>query len=347
MSGEAGSRPLGRLSIALATYNGARHLGEQLDSYLAQTRQPDELVVGDDGSTDGTLDLLRAFAARAPFPVRVTVNQPNLGPARNFAATIARCSGDVVFLSDQDDIWLPEKLETMVRFLAAHPRCLLATHDAALVDAAGVPLGPTLGRQIERAGGLAGRDLIAGCCMAVDARLAALMQPMPRLREHDSWLAIAAEALDARGHLAAPLIRYRRHGSNVSQSYMSDHRPATAWRRFRERAERALDEPVLVSLDAGAAAREDLVAALQRQCAGLAGVLGQAAVSLAIARVSARLATDQRRAALIRAPLAQRPRRWLEAAKAGDYSGSDGLLSLLRDLRGMLAGGAGPGGAGQ
>ena len=327
-----------RISIALATYNGGAHLEEQLKSFLAQTLHPTELVVGDDGSTDGTIALLEAFAASAPFPVRVEVNHPNLGPARNFAATVARCTGDVIFLSDQDDIWLPGKLETMVRYLAAHPHCLLATHDAALVDADGALLGPTLGGQIARAGDRPEHGLVAGCCMAVDARLSALLRPIPRLREHDAWLAMAAAALGARGHVETPLIRYRRHGSNVSQSYMSDSRPATRWRRQRERAERAFGEPVLTSLDASAMAREDLVAAFKRERDSLASAVGLDAVSDAIDRISAALATDRRRAALIRAPVAQRPARWRDALVAGDYKGIDGMLSMVRDIFGIVAG---------
>src|ERR687894_3003245 len=100
-----------RFSVAMCTYNGARFVAEQLASVAAQTRPPDELVVCDDGSTDETCRLVEEFAARAPFPVRLFVNERNLGSTRNFGRAVALCEGDLVALSDQDDVWHPEKLE--------------------------------------------------------------------------------------------------------------------------------------------------------------------------------------------------------------------------------------------
>lgn len=76
-----------RISVALATYNGARFLCSQLDSIAAQTRLPDELVIGDDGSADGTVEIIKEFAAVAPFPIRLTINEKNLGFGDDFLAT--------------------------------------------------------------------------------------------------------------------------------------------------------------------------------------------------------------------------------------------------------------------
>ena len=104
-------------SIALATYNGEKFLQRQLDTLAAQTRLPDEMAVCDDGSTDGTLEILRQFAETAPFPVRIFQNLKNLGPGRNFRKAFSLCEGDVTFFCDQDDVWFPEKLETLVRDL--------------------------------------------------------------------------------------------------------------------------------------------------------------------------------------------------------------------------------------
>ncbi|MEP6869363.1 MAG: glycosyltransferase family 2 protein, partial [Novosphingobium sp.] len=252
------------VSIALTTYNGARFLREQLASLLAQTRLPDELVVGDDRSSDGTLALLQDFVARAPFPVRITVNARNLGPTRNFAETVLRCRSEVIFLCDQDDVWKPEKLAAVLAHRAANPGAWLITHDAALVDAEGRPLGLTMATQIERAGDEPARGLIAGCCMAIDARLAALYDPVPRMGEHDSWLAYTADLLGLRSYLPQPLIDYRRHGSNVSQSFMSDTRPATRWTRLRDRGRKAVAAPVRRSLEQALESREDRIAAIRR-----------------------------------------------------------------------------------
>ncbi len=93
-----------RISIAMCTYNGARFLPEQLASFAAQERLPDELVVCDDGSTDATMEILQDFAATALFEVRVERNPQNLGFVRNFEKTLSLCTGDIVFLSDQDDV---------------------------------------------------------------------------------------------------------------------------------------------------------------------------------------------------------------------------------------------------
>lgn len=103
-----------RVAIALATWNGERFLSEQLESYLKQTRLPDELVVSDDCSKDGTLDVLNEFARTAPFEVRILKNSERAGFAANFGRAIGACRADIILLSDQDDIWLPSHVERLV-----------------------------------------------------------------------------------------------------------------------------------------------------------------------------------------------------------------------------------------
>lgn len=324
------------LSIALATYNGARFLAEQLDSFAAQTRLPDELVVGDDGSGDGTLGLLEAFAARVPFPVRIMVNRPGLGPAANFAATIARCTGDIVFLSDQDDIWHPAKLERMSAFLAARADCLVVLHDAELIDGEGRPLGLTMGGQIAAAGDDPARGLVAGCCMAFDRRLAALYDPPPRTETHDAWLTVIADLLGVRGWLGEPLIRYRRHGANVSQSFMSSERPASPWRRWRERAAKALGESAGAALERSLASRASALDALARHRDLLAERIPAERIERAVQTIAAQRERDRRRLALHRAPPGTRLSALRAGLRAGDYAGPQGRISLLRDAAGCL-----------
>jgi glycosyltransferase involved in cell wall biosynthesis len=117
------------ISIALATHNGARYLSEQLSSLAAQTKLPFELVISDDGSTDQTLELARAFAADAPFPVRLMVNDEALGYRLNFRKAAQACTGDLIAFCDQDDIWRDDKLEVMARCFS-DPQVLLAYHNA-------------------------------------------------------------------------------------------------------------------------------------------------------------------------------------------------------------------------
>jgi Glycosyl transferase family 2 len=104
-----------KTSIVLCTYNGERFLPTQLESFLTQTRVPDELVVCDDGSNDATPAILQEFASRSPFPVRIYNNENNLGIRRNFQKAIELASGEILIFSDQDDQWLNNKVELIAR----------------------------------------------------------------------------------------------------------------------------------------------------------------------------------------------------------------------------------------
>lgn len=103
------------ISIALATHNGEKFLRQQLESLAEQLLLPYELVVGDDGSTDGTIDIIEEFAKIAPFPVFLERNAQPLGYGENFLHTASRCAGDWIAFCDQDDVWLPNKLEAFGR----------------------------------------------------------------------------------------------------------------------------------------------------------------------------------------------------------------------------------------
>jgi len=101
------------ISIAMATYNGESFLAEQLDNLAKQTLKPLELVVCDDGSTDDTVAILEGFAALAPFPVSIHRNGTRLGHTENFLKAANLCSGKWIGFCDQDDVWLPNKLEVV------------------------------------------------------------------------------------------------------------------------------------------------------------------------------------------------------------------------------------------
>jgi glycosyltransferase involved in cell wall biosynthesis len=217
----------GRLSVAMCTYEGARFLPDQLESLASQTRLPDELVVCDDRSTDGTVDLLRGFAGRAPFPVRVLVNEERLGSTRNFSRAMGLCRGDLVFPADQDDVWDPTKLERLGAFLAAAPDVGAAFSDAELVGEDLRPRGGRLWSAIgfgpgERRALRAGRwadvllkhNVVTGATMAFRRPLLALALPVPAGWFHDEWIALVAAAVSRLDFVARPLIRYRQHARN-------------------------------------------------------------------------------------------------------------------------------------
>jgi glycosyltransferase involved in cell wall biosynthesis len=104
------------ISIAMATYNGERFLEEQLRTLGEQVKLPDEVVVCDDGSTDRTLEILVQFAERAPFRVRLVINDQRLGWRENFLKAASLCTSDYIAFCDQDDVWLPDKLSVVSRY---------------------------------------------------------------------------------------------------------------------------------------------------------------------------------------------------------------------------------------
>lgn len=129
-----------RISIAMATYNGARYIREQLDSLAAQTLLPCELVVTDDGSTDATLEIVRDFAQEAPFPVRIHRNEKRLGYADNFLFSASLCEGDLIAFCDQDDVWMAEKLATCAPAFT-DSEVLLVIHSARVTGSDLTPTG--------------------------------------------------------------------------------------------------------------------------------------------------------------------------------------------------------------
>jgi len=204
-------------SIAMATYNGAEYLQAQLQSFVAQTRQPDELIISDDCSTDGTEAIVREFAKTAPFKVEFYLNEKNLGYCGNFNAALIKTSGELVFLSDQDDVWFPEKIEHMVDVAERHPEALVVMNDAALTDEALNEVGLTKIGQI-RSAGISMDGFVMGCCCGIRRELLDLCMPIPAgFKGHDNWIVWLAEGLGGKTVEDKVLQYYRRHETNESQ----------------------------------------------------------------------------------------------------------------------------------
>jgi glycosyltransferase involved in cell wall biosynthesis len=219
-----------RLSIVLCTYNGAAYLQPQLDSLLAQTCMPDEIVIGDDHSTDASMEILQAFAKRARkagIAVELWSNRQNLGYVGNFCACLQVAKGDVLFLCDQDDVWRSDKLQRMAAQFEGDPSLLLLHSDARLVDAYGSSLQCSLfdalqmTPQEKRAihDGQAfkvvlRRSFVTGATAALRRELVELALPVATDWVHDEWLAAIAAASGRLDFIDAPLIDYRQHGGN-------------------------------------------------------------------------------------------------------------------------------------
>lgn len=214
--------------VVMCTYNGRLYLMEQLQSLLQQQRIPDQLVIFDDCSTDGTWELLQAWVRTVSFPVIIHRNEVRQGVAKNFSAAMLKVKTDVVFLCDQDDIWLPGKISLMVKVFASEPDVLLMHTDAQLVDAQvrdlGVSLFQTLGIASETCyqkqtghafSVLSRKSLATGATIAFRRNLLDVAYPFPPYWLHDEWLAIMAAATGHVMMLKEQTIQYRQHGRNV------------------------------------------------------------------------------------------------------------------------------------
>lgn len=206
-----------KISIAMATYNGAQYIQEQLQSFIKQTRQPDELIITDDCSADQTEAIVREFAKTAPFTVEFHRNEKNLGYCGNFNAALMKTAGDLVFLSDQDDVWFPQKIEHMIGVAERNPQALVVMNDAALTDGDLNEVGLTKIGQI-RSAGFPMKAFVMGCCCGIRRELLDFCMPIPEgIKAHDNWLVHFAEAVNGKVVYNRVLQYYRRHETNESQ----------------------------------------------------------------------------------------------------------------------------------
>ncbi|WP_041249142.1 glycosyltransferase family 2 protein [Geobacter metallireducens] len=215
-----------KLSVAICTYNGERFLREQLDSIARQTRLPDELILCDDGSSDRTLQIIDNFASSAPFEVKSSRNVSNIGSTKNFERAIGLCDGDIIALSDQDDVWHRDKLEVIERaFLDAPLTGAVFTNGAVVGDDLS-PLGYTLwdtfrfkkkqqscfkkGRALEV---LLNHDVVTGATMAFRSALRDIVVPIPVEWVHDAWIALLTSIYSKIDFIDKNLIDYRQHSN--------------------------------------------------------------------------------------------------------------------------------------
>lgn len=221
-----------QISIALATYNGAKYLNQQLNSFAEQIRLPDELVICDDASSDATVQIINEFATHATFPVRLHINEKNLGLFANFERAIILCSGDIIALSDQDDIWHEDKLAKYEHTFNASPSASAVFSDAEVVDKNLSPLGYTLWevekfteseRRLFRKDRplkvLLRHNVVQGASMAFRADLRQALLPIPtnlsnRIWVHDGWFAFLIAAISNIALIERPLMKYRQHEKN-------------------------------------------------------------------------------------------------------------------------------------
>ena len=215
-----------RISIAMCTYNGAAFLREQLESIANQTLQPDELIVSDDGSADGTLAVVREFARTATFPTRIVENQINLGYSRNFDQAVQLCSCEMIALADQDDIWYSTKLETLHERLVSDDSVGGIFSDGDLIDSNSQVLPRTLWESFRfsakdvvelNEGGavdvLLRRNVVTGMAFVFRSTMKPMLTSVPRTWIHDGWLALQIARRCRLIAEPARLVAYRVHGA--------------------------------------------------------------------------------------------------------------------------------------
>lgn len=229
-----------KCSVAMSTYNGSAYLKEQLDSILAQTRPVDEIVISDDASSDDTMEILLRYQAENPqVQWKILDAQQNQGFRKSFRRAIMHCSGELIFLCDQDDVWVREKAEIMERHFQANPGMLSLISDFKTIDGKGNFLNPQAktenlwvsSRVLKDAKNpvritlqeMLGRNQGQGCAMAVRREIAREYADLEKYWTHDWIINLIAAMHGGLYFCKEQLFYYRLHGSNVIGMAQGEH----------------------------------------------------------------------------------------------------------------------------
>ena len=211
-----------KICITLATYNGEKYLAQMLDSLVAQTRPADVIIAVDDGSKDSTCEILERYKDK--LPLEITKFEKNRGHRASFSTALENASelladDDLIFLADQDDIWLPNKLELMSQKIGDSS---MIFGDAEIIDGEGVVTDSSWRKKAEivehliQQALLTGYTNVTGCMVAFKARLLKTALPIPQeVPVHDQWITLCATAENGYRAIADKVIQYRIHGNNA------------------------------------------------------------------------------------------------------------------------------------
>ena len=206
------------ISICLATYNGELYIKRQLLSILSQLDDEDEIIISDDGSVDNTVSIIESLNEKR---IQIINNRKNKkGYTPNFESALEASSGDIIFLSDQDDIWLPNKLKSCTKYLNNGYDFVVS--NATLMDENENLLQKNFFEISHPSKSLCGNILrfsYLGCCMCFKRTVLLKALPFPNnhlLCTHDNWLFLIARSFFKVKYIEEPLILYRRHSMNTS-----------------------------------------------------------------------------------------------------------------------------------
>ena len=325
-----------KISIAMATYNGAKYIEEQLQSFVDQTRQPDELIITDDCSTDQTEAIIREFAKNAPFTVEFYRNEKNLGYCGNFNAALMRTTGDLVFLSDQDDVWFPGKIEHMVSAAERNPQAMMLINDAVISDAELHVFSDTKYQRIRKAG-LKDESFVMGCCCAFRSHFLAWALPIPPTYPgHDNWLVGLADIIQAKIIVDKPLQFYRRHGKNTSKIALNDRslNPVSFFvYAVIRRAKKIYNQSSSFDLELRDSLKNSLalIDALERS-EKFSDLVSQESRNSALKSLELRIEHLKRRIQIVRIKRSARLAHVVKYYFFGGYREAQGIRSALKDL---------------
>lgn len=201
------------ISVCIATYNGEKYIKEQLDSILIQLDEKDEIIISDDGSSDKTINLIESYN-----DVRVKLFKNSFrNLVLNFEFALTKAKGDYIFLSDQDDVWLPNKVEVCVKYLNSFEvvvsNCKVVNEDLKIINDSFFKLNNSKKGLISNLI----KNSYLGCCLSFRKEILEKALPFPKsIPMHDIWLGFVAEIFFKAKFINEPLILYRRHGKNES-----------------------------------------------------------------------------------------------------------------------------------
>ena len=204
------------ISVAMATYNGEKYIKEQIDSILSQLDKNDELIISDDGSTDKTRAIINSYKDKR---IKL-IDGPKKGVKQNFANAIDYCNGKYIFLSDQDDIWMKDKVEKVLETFEKE-KCTCVVHDCEVFDSdTGKIIYNSFYKYRKSGKGIIKniwKNTYIGCCMAFSKEMTKYILPIPDdIEMHDQWSGIINEIHGNSLFLNKRLIKYRRHDNNAS-----------------------------------------------------------------------------------------------------------------------------------
>ncbi|MEA1893277.1 MAG: glycosyltransferase family 2 protein [Campylobacterota bacterium] len=205
-----------KISVCIATYNGEKYIKEQLDSILVQLDKYDEIIVSDDSSTDSTIEIIKLYN---DIRIKIYENQKFKSPIFNFENALKHSNNEYIFLADQDDIWMPNKVEEIKNCLKEYD---LIVSDANIINSIGDVLSNSFYQINNSKQGFIHniiKNSYLGCCMAFNRSILEIALPFPKdIPMHDWWIGLIGELYGKTYFIEDRLIVYRKHDNNVTSS---------------------------------------------------------------------------------------------------------------------------------